>query len=184
MKEKQIPSSSQTVGPYFRIGLEYLIDRMAELDGALKSEIEIRGRVLDRDGAPVPDAMLEFWSSGHSREDAEGSDKRGIPIGFRRVGTDENGNFAARIAKPVASSLEDGRVQAPHAMVLVYSRGLQRNLITRVYPEGEPGYESDPVLLLVPEERRGTLVAKRDGENAYRWDVILQGTNETVFFAW
>jgi len=181
VKEKQIPSSSQTVGPYFRIGLEYLIDLMAELDGALKSEIEIRGRVVDSDGAPVPDAMLEFWSTGHSHE---GADTRGIPIGFRRVGTDENGNFAARIAKPVASSLEDGRMQAPHAMVLVFSRGLQRNLITRVYPEGGPGYEGDPVLLLVPEERRGTLVAKRDGENVYRWDVILQGTNETVFFAW
>lgn len=183
MKKKQIPSSSQTVGPYFRIGLEYLIDLMAELDGALKSEIEIRGRVVDRDGAPVPDAMLEFWSPEQSREDA-GADQRGIPIGFRRVGTDENGNFTARIAKPVASRLENGRTQAPHAMVLVFSRGLQRNLITRVYPEGEPGYESDPVLLLVPEERRETLVAKRDGENVYRWDVILQGPKETVFFAW
>ena len=74
--------------------------------------------------------------------------------------------------------------QAPHAMVLVFARGLMRNLITRVYLEDETGNDSDPVLLQVPAERRRTLLAKREGANIYRWDVLLQGADETVFFAW
>jgi protocatechuate 3,4-dioxygenase alpha subunit len=69
-------------------------------------------------------------------------------------------------------------------MVLVFARGLQRPLITRVYLDDEAGNSTDPVLLGVPAGRRGTLVAKRDGANGYRWDVILQGADETVFFAW
>jgi protocatechuate 3,4-dioxygenase alpha subunit len=89
-----------------------------------------------------------------------------------------------RTAPPVVSELEDGRAQAPHFLVLVFARGLQRHLISRVYLEGERGNESDPVLQSVPAERRGTLIARRDGTQLYRWDVILQGANETVFFAW
>ncbi len=180
--QKRIPSSSQTVGPYFKIGLEYLIERMADVDD--ESGIEIRGRVLDRDGAPVPDALLEFWNAC-SAGDAESEAQRpGIPDGFRRVATDLDGSFTVRLGKPVTNPPEDGRVQAPHAMVLVFARGLQRPLITRVYLEDEIGNDNDPVMLMVPVERRATLVAKCDGANAYRWDVILQGAAETVFFAW
>jgi protocatechuate 3,4-dioxygenase alpha subunit len=183
--EKHIPSSSQTVGPFFTIGLKYLIDRAAELDASLESSIEIRGRVLDRDSSPVPDAMLEFWSAGDGLGDSGvGSHLRAIPNGFRRVATDLDGSFAVRIAQPLSSRLEDGREQAPHFIVLVFARGLQRHLISRVYLEGERGHEHDPVLLSVPAERRGTLIARVDGTDSYRWDVILQGDNETVFFAW
>ena len=180
--ERGIPSSSQTVGPYFKIGLEYLIDRMADVD--VEGAIEIRGRVLDRDGAPVPDAMLEFWSAGDAMNTSGGSPEHGIPVGFRRAGTDLEGCYAVRDKRPVATHLEDGRMQAPHMMVLVFARGLLRHLISRVYLGDEPGNGSDPVLLSVPAERRSTLVAKADGVNAYRWDVILQGADETVFFAW
>ncbi len=183
--EKHIPSSSQTVGPFFTIGLKYLIDRAAELDASLDNSIEIRGRVLDRDSSPVPDAMLEFWSPDDALiEAAAGSQDSQIPNGFRRVATDLDGSFAVRIAQPLSSRLEDGREQAPHFMVLVFARGLQRHLISRMYLEGEPGNEHDPVLLSVPAERRGTLIARVDGTDSYRWDVILQGDNESVFFAW
>ena len=75
-------------------------------------------------------------------------------------------------------------MQAPHMLVLVFARGLLRHLISRVYFEDEDANGSDPVLLTVPRERRSTLIAKSDGENRFRWDVILQGSNETVFFAW
>lgn len=176
---KWIPSSSQTVGPYFRIGLDYLIDRMAEVDAGAEEVIEVRGRVLDRDRVPVPDAMLEFWSAGDSR-----SQEHGIPVGFRRVSTDLEGSFTVRIWKPVPILLDDGRMQAPHIMVLVFARGLMRHLISRVYLENAKGNESDPVMLGVPAERRGTLIAKLEGENTYLWDVVLQGDSETVFFAW
>jgi len=180
LKATRIPAGSQTVGPYFRIGLDYLVDRMAREDATSEGMIQIQGRVLDRDGAPVPDAMLEFWCAG----EANGPRDHGIPDGFRRAATDLDGNFTAKIMRPVGNRLEDGRAQAPHAMVLVFARGLMRHLITRVYLEDEAMNDSDPVLLSVPEERRGTLTAKRDGEEAYRWDVVLQGTDETVFFVW
>jgi protocatechuate 3,4-dioxygenase alpha subunit len=176
---KWIPSSSQTVGPYFRIGQDYLIDRMAEVDADAKEVIQIRGRVLDGDRKPVPDAMLEFWNAGDSR-----SQEHGIPVGFRRVATDLEGYFTARIWKPVPILFDDGRMQAPHVMVLVFARGLMRHLISRVYLEHAKGNESDPVMVRVPAERRGTLIAKLERENTYLWDVVLQGDNETVFFAW
>lgn len=179
-ERKWIPSGSQTVGPYFRIGLEYLIDLMAATDAAAKDAIEIRGRVLDRDRGPVPDAMLEFWSPG----DSPTSQGNGIPHGFRRVATDLEGCYTVRIRRPVPTLLEDGRMQAPHIMVLVFARGLLRHLTSRLYLEDATGNKSDPVLLGIPPERRGTLTAKVEGENAYRWDVVLQGDKETVFFAW
>jgi protocatechuate 3,4-dioxygenase alpha subunit len=177
---KRIPSSSQTVGPYFRIGLDYLIDRMNDLDVTAKNTIEIRGRILDGDGVPVPDAMLEFWSA----ENVDSIPEHGIPDRFRRVRTDLKGCYAARVKRPVAMLLEDGRLHAPHIMVLVFARGLMRHLISRVYLEGEAANQNDTVLLNVPVERRGTLLAEDGGENEYRWDIVLQGNDETVFFAW
>jgi protocatechuate 3,4-dioxygenase alpha subunit len=78
----------------------------------------------------------------------------------------------------------DGRKQAPHILVLVFARGLLRHLISRVYFDDEPANASDPVLLCVPAERRHTLIARRGAGDSYCWDVILQGPEETVFFAW
>lgn len=183
--DRRIPSSSQTVGPFFTIGLSYLIARIAELDDAGATLIEIRGRVLDRDGSPVPDAMLEFWHPGDTGARAlVGSRDQAIPGGFRRVATDLEGSFAVRIARPASTSVQTEAQQAPHFMVLIFARGLQRHLISRVYLEGARGNEDDPVLLCVPADRRGTLIAKTDGTGSYQWDVILQGANETVFFAW
>ena len=77
-------------------------------------------------------------------------------------------------------------MQAPHMLVLVFARGLLRHLISRVYFEDEPANASDPVLMQIPEERRATLIARpiEDRANLYRWDMVLQGTGETVFFAW
>lgn len=172
---KLIPTSSQTVGPYFRIGLEYLVDcPPSEPDAA--GSISIRGTVFDRDGTPVPDAMLEFWSAPSGQ--SESSPSR-FPGGFRRAPTDLDGNFFTVMSRPPL--LEK---QAPHLLVLVFARGLLRNLISRVYFEDEPGNLSDPVLLSIPSDRRRTLIAQREAENAFRWDIHLQGADETVFFAW
>ncbi len=176
---RQIPSGSQTVGPYFLIGLQYLIDRMEEVNADIADTIEIRGTVLDRDGVPVPDAMLEFWSAG-----ADGKMTQEIPNGFRRVATDEIGGFTLRIPRPVAIPMDNTGAQAPHMLVLFYARGLLRHLISRVYLQDESANACDTVLQSVPEDRRHTLIAKLQHENVYRWDLILQGTNETVFFAW
>ena len=183
---KLIPSGSQTVGPYFRIGLEYLVDQ--EPPGYLGLDsIELRGKVMDGDGARVSDAMLEFW----------GADPMGIysgvtpnssnhPVGFQRVATNDDGSFMLTLIKPGSSALGDGRLQAPHMLVLVFARGLLRHLITRVYFGNEPANAEDIVLLEIPAERRHTLVARSNANNprTFQWNVILQGENETVFFAW
>ena len=176
-----IPAGSQTVGPYFRIGLEYLMERTPSLPLDAAGTIEIRGRVLDRDGAPVPDAMLEFWSP------AKVVDKAGaFPAGFMRVMTDGDGRYSVVMERPTRVPPGDERAHAPHTLVLVFARGLLRHLISRVYFADEQANEGDPVLMAIPPERRATLIAQRDEGrvNLYRWDVILQGTGETVFFAW
>jgi protocatechuate 3,4-dioxygenase, alpha subunit len=172
-----IPASSQTVGPYFRIGLQYLIDRGALQRGG---GITIRGRVLDRDGAPVSDAMLELWSPACEKVPRS----EGLPNGFVRVATDIYGAFEVDVPRPNPVPMSGGPSQAPHFLVLVFARGLLRHLITRVYLDDEHANASDPVLLSVSEERRGTLIAQRDEAGVFLWDVILQGSNETVFFSW
>jgi protocatechuate 3,4-dioxygenase, alpha subunit len=201
-----IPAGSQTVGPFFSIGLDYLIDRAPVLDADKAGRIEVRGRVLDRDGTPVPDAVLEFWSP---RLTVSTADQDQYPSGFRRTATDINGNFAVAAMRPAAAPLElippfaknakdgapdplwqgrkyDGRMQAPHMLVLVFARGLLRHLLTRVYFENEPGNTADTVLKEIPAERRATLIARLENHqtNSYQWDVRLQGQDETVFFAW
>jgi protocatechuate 3,4-dioxygenase, alpha subunit len=173
---RHVPAGSQTVGPFFRIGLEYLIERVPEIP--VDAAITIQGRVLDRHGAPVPDAMLEFWNSSDTSHEA------GFPRGFRRAPTDNDGHFSMVMTRPTVTVFKDEQMQAPHLLVLVFARGLLRHLISRVYFEGEPENESDPVLLAVPPERRNTLIAHRDGDNYFRWNVVLQGQDETVFFAW
>lgn len=184
-RPKLIPTSSQTVGPFFRIGLDYLVDCASSRTSDDVNTVTIRGQVLDRDRAPVPDAMLEFWSVAAGNSAANGNARQGdFPSGFRRAGTDLEGRFSVVMTRPVPVPMEDSTLQAPHVVVLVFARGLLRHLISRVYFDGEPKNSSDPVLLGVPAERRGTLMARADGNNCFRWDVILQGADETVFFAW
>ena len=182
-----IPAGSQTVGPYFQIGLEYLLDRTPALAPGSAGTIEIRGQGLDRDCVPVPDAMVEFWSAetldGGSSVDGVRS---GCPAGFRRAATGEDGKFVAVMERPAPVRFNDEVRQAPHMLVLVFARGLMRHLLTRVYLSDEKGNDSDPVLMRIAEERRNTLIARRDVSRAglYVWNIVLQGTDETVFFAW
>ncbi len=177
-----IPTGSQTVGPFFRIGLDDLVQSAPQdLTG---ETVRIHGTVLDGNGAGVPDAMLEFWSSAPAEDDA--GRQREFPMGFRRVATEADGSFSVEMAKIRAVPLADGRMQAPHLLVLVFMRGLLRHLITRVYFAGEAGNMTDPVLESIPPERRVTLMAQQKGDTAqsFEWNVVLQGTEETVFFAW
>jgi protocatechuate 3,4-dioxygenase, alpha subunit len=174
------PYGSQTVGPFFHIGLDYLLERAPKIAGT-EHAIRVQGRVLDRDGRPVPDALLEFWSPHPSTSAIAAQDgEAGFPSGFHRAPTDDSGAYSIVMHRPAG----DESAQAPHMLVLVFARGLLRHLISRVYFEGEAANENDPVLLAVPAARRGTLIARRDGQDAYQWDVVLQGDNETVFFAW
>ena len=184
---KLVPSGSQTVGPFFAIGLEYLACSPIDSGSVAGRHVEIGGRVLDGEGNPVPDAMLEVWGADSNGHYGAGSEEAsGSPAGFRRVVTNMDGHFSFLIHKPGSVAYDNRQNEAPHLVVLVFARGLLRHLITRLYFPDEPENVSDPVLEQVPEERRSTMIARKEGgdSNRLRWDVILQGTDETVFFAW
>ena len=160
---------SQTVGPYFTLGLfasqaEKLVEPSAS--GAFR----VTGRVLDGAGEAVPDAMVEIWQAdedGRYRDD----------FGWGRSGCDADGRFSFTTVKP-------GRVReadAPHVVVMVFARGLLRAVLTRMYfPDEEEANASDPVLSRLDD---GSTLVARTVDGGYEFDVRLQGDEQTVFFA-
>jgi protocatechuate 3,4-dioxygenase alpha subunit len=161
---------SQTVGPYFALGLCVSVQNeivSADTEGAFVLE----GRVVDGDGMPVNDAMIETWQADES------GTYRG-DFGWGRCGTDADGRFSFVTVKP-------GSVggQAPHLELLVFMRGLLKPALTRVYfPDEAEANAADPVLAGVPEQDRRTLVAEATGAG-FRFDLQVQGDRQTVFFA-
>ena len=182
-------TTSQTVGPYFSIGLTRLKkDNLAstEVSG---ERITISGRVLDGDGAGVPDAMLEIWQANSHGKYAHPEDKQNKNLeaafqGYGRIPTDANGVFCFQTIKPGSVAGPDDKSQAPHIAVSVFTRGLLRRLVTRIYFPDESANAGDFVLNLVEPARRGTLIAhKLAGQEGHlEWNVVLQGDKETVFF--
>jgi protocatechuate 3,4-dioxygenase alpha subunit len=182
---KLTPSGSQTVGPFFRIGLEHLC---ATGTGSEESSetITVYGKVFDGDGRPVPDAVLEFWHANADGIFSGEPGESGRPVCFTRAATDEDGTYRFAIAMPGAPMCDSDLRQAPHLAVLVFARGLMRHLITRMYFPDEAANAFDTLLQLVPVDRRYTLIARACGASGrtFEWNVVLQGTDETVFFAW
>ena len=194
---KRLPlTPSQTVGPFFHDCL-LRADTCRDFLATVSTEgvhIRVEGRVLDGDEKGVSDAVIETWQANHHGRYSHPADRRNLPLdasfpGFGRIGTDESGRFAFTTVKPGAVPYPDGRAQAPHIAILVFARGLLNHLATRMYFEDEPSNAGDPVMLLVPEERRSTLIARPPAESlrsaapqTYHFDIILQGSGETVFF--
>lgn len=191
MSSRQTPS--QTLGPFFAFGLtaaQYgypgaqIADSDLADDAVPGARIIVTGRILDGDGAPIPDALVEIWQADSSgRYPHTGGSNLGFR-GFGRQGTgiDAENRFRFRTVKP--GTIDAG--QAPHINVIVAMRGLLSHVYTRIYFADEAAANArDPVLALVPPERRGTLIAAREiveGETVYRFDIRMQGENETVFF--
>jgi protocatechuate 3,4-dioxygenase, alpha subunit len=158
--------------------------------GAIAGEpIEVVGVVYDGDGAPVPDALIELWQANAAGRYASAADDRGeLPLdadftGFGRASTGADGGYRFRTILPGRAPGPGNALQAPHAALSVMGRGILKRLVTRIYFEGAGGNDDDPVLALVPPERRSTLIARRDGGGGpYRFDIRLQGADETVFF--
>ena len=179
---------SQTVGPYFKIGLTRLCSDCLVMADTPGERITIKGRVLDANGDPVPDAVLEIWQADSQGNYYGLEQDLAHPCftGFGRIATDESGGFQFVTVKPGPVVQSDGTRMAPHINVTVFMRGLLRHLVTRIYFAGEPLNASDAVLGMVPEERRETLYAKPEAADGSRlkWDVVLQGERETVFFDW
>ena len=169
---------SQTVGPFFHFGL--LRD---DLHVLRPGGVTLRGRVLDGRGEPAIGVLLEVWQADPEGRYPHPADPRGAQAGhcgFGRAGTQADGGYRFETVQP--GPVPHGETeQAPHLNVAVFGRGLVDHLMTRVYFPDEPANDRDPVLTLVPPERRGTLVARRIDDSTYEWDVVLQGPHETVF---
>jgi protocatechuate 3,4-dioxygenase, alpha subunit len=184
-------TSSQTVGPFFAPALlrEDARRNMLTRPETAGERIRIEGRVLDGDGAPVPDALVEIWQANAYGRYNHVTDQGATPLdptflGFGRSGTDEDGSYWFETIKPGPVQFDGEQMQAPHICVTVFARGLLNHLVTRLYFEDEPTTTEDPVLQCVPEDRRSTLLARREiGEAAivYRFDIVLQGASETAF---
>ena len=187
VSQGNLPTPYQTVGPYFKIGLEALYRNDLTGPNIPGQVIEIAGSVLDADGVSVPDAVLEFWQAngdGRYPDQPQSKPFEGSFVGFGRVPTNEHGRFRFRTIKPGPVRADSAAHQAPHILVSVFMRGLHHRLVTRIYFSDEAGNADDPVLRSVEEHRRNSLVATRDPSQPgrYEWNVYLQGDNETVFF--
>ncbi|HEX5195008.1 MAG TPA: protocatechuate 3,4-dioxygenase subunit alpha [Solirubrobacteraceae bacterium] len=183
---------SQTVGPYFAIGLPWDAGPHAVAPGT-PGAITIAGVVYDGAGEPVPDHLLEFWQPDTDGRFADlhghggGSELAGFR-GFARCGAEVgDGSFELVTVKPgpvPAPASVGGGQQAPHIDVSVFARGMLHRCVTRIYFADESDANAhDLVLSHVPAERRATLLAQADGGDAYRFDIRLQGAGETVFFS-
>lgn len=171
---------SQTVGPFFHIGLHWPEGWRAAVDHGDGPRITLRGRVFDGDGAAVPDALIEIWQA-----DSEGRYHAHREQGFcgaGRCAVDAQGGFCFETCIPGRVVLPDGRLQAPHINLLVLARGLLQHLYTRVYFAADTAaHNDDAVLACVPPARRATLIALPVGDE-HVFDIHLQGEYETVFF--
>lgn len=203
---------SQTVGPFFHYGLPWRggADLVGKSDMGARPElfaeqhwvlnlssptgtpagevIEIAGQVLDADGAPVVDAMVEIWQANaagryHAVEDMR-DDVAIDPhfIGFGRAATDAEGVYRFRTILPGRVPGPANAVQAPHIALSLFGRGLLKRLATRLYFAGAAGNDDDPILACVPEARRATLIAQPRGHGVWWLDLRLAGSGETVFF--
>ena len=178
-----IATPSQTVGPYFRLGLDPLNNQYVAAAGHA-GLLTVTGQVLDGNLLPIPDCVIEIWQADPRGEYAFIGGQPNLKaergwIGFARVPTDIDGRFTFYTVPPGRVADQLGGMQAPHALVMVGMRGLLKFLMTRMYFPDSP---LDRVLETVPAERRETLIARRLDEGRLEWNLIVQGEDETVFF--
>jgi len=179
---------SQTVGPYFAIGLPWAEGPHAVAPGT-SGAITITGTISDGAGAPIPDHLIETWQADPDGRFADVHGYGGASSlegfrGFARYGVEVgDGEYRILTVKPGRAVAPGGRLQAPHIAVNLMARGMLHRVVTRIYfADEERANAQDPVLAHVPEARRGTLLAQPTGDGAYRFDIRLQGDGETVFF--
>jgi protocatechuate 3,4-dioxygenase, alpha subunit len=189
------PTPSQTVGPFFHLGCTNTncIHRIAG-PNAKGEHVRLSIRAIDGEGLAVDDAMIEIWQADAAGKYNVGENKLADAAeadfgGFGRSATDENGLCVFETIKPGRVPDDTGKLQAPHLNVSVFARGVMKRLVTRIYFSDDPANHECPILALVPEDRRCTLMAHRGSRVAdsnavkeWRFDVHLCGKDETVFF--
>ena len=178
-----------TVGPFFKLlvrdrpeGTDCLVS-----DATRGERITIAGRVIAGDGAPVEDGLVEIWQAdadGHYHHPGDPQSDLADPAftGFGRAATASGGVFRFQTVRPGIVPGPGGQRQAPHVLVSVMARGVMSRCWTRLYFEDEPLNATDPILQLVPAERRSTLLARQSRPGEYEFNIVLQGEGETVFF--
>jgi protocatechuate 3,4-dioxygenase alpha subunit len=178
MEDELVATASQTVGPFFHVYFtaETLFGKMCAPDAA-GQHIRLTCRILDANGLPIPDALIELWQANAVGEYSTMS-------GFGRVATNADGMCAFETVRPGRVPGPNGRLQAPHINVIVLARGLLRHFHTRIYFAGDAANAEDAALALVPEQRRSTLLAQPNREQSGSWEfeIHLSGEHETVFF--
>ncbi len=188
---KMVTTPSQTVGPFFSFGLTEGRGCVSCIAGprAKGERVLLSCRVLDGDGMPVPDAMIEIWQADadgryNHPDDPQYANADPACRGFGRMGTSEDGTCEFETIKPGRVQGPGGILQAPHLNLALFARGLLKQGYTRAYFVNDPANREDPVLALIPEERRQTLMAHLDQgpEGCWRFEIHLQGKHETVFF--
>ena len=203
---------SQTVGPFFHYGLpwkggadlvgasemgarpdlfpaaHYVLNVSTPTGTPLGEAIEVAGRVLDGNGNPVPDAMIEIWQANAAGRYASPDDAReDVPldphfIGFGRAAASAEGVWRFRTVRPGRVPGPGNTLQAPHLLLSIFGRGLLKRLATRLYFADGEGIDEDPILTLVPQDRRDTLIARKQADGTWWLDIVLQGERETIFF--
>lgn len=190
MSDRVGPTPPQTVGPFFHVLLREARNDLVRAQ-TRGQRIRIEGRISDGAGEPISDAMVEIWQANaagryrHPLDDREELELDPAFGGYGRAATDGDGSFWFETIRPGTVPAPDGSLQAPHLNVLVFARGLLDRLATRLYFEDEPLNGRDLVLGSIPQDRRATLLARREGSApgfCYRCDIVLQGPEETVFF--
>lgn len=169
---------SQTTGPYLSIGLLRGLVPTILVDPGNPDAIRIRGRLLDGAGDAVRDGLIEIWQAS-----ATGANGRPDFAGFGRSGTADDGRFEFVTVKPGPVAWPAGGLQAPHIAVGIFARGLLKRVVTRLYfPDEIEANDADPVLSGLPPGGRESLIAIAE-DGALRFDIRLQGSQETTFFA-
>ena len=174
---------AQTIGPFLSIGLTWP-DGPSVVDPAASGALRLGGRLLDGQGEPVADGLIETWQAGpDGRFPEPGGPARQAFRGFGRCLTAADGSWEVVTLKPGPLPAPGGATEAPHVDVSVFARGLLHRLVTRIYFADEAAANAaDPVLRSLPDDAaRATLVAPAVA-GGYRLDIHLQGPRETVFF--
>jgi protocatechuate 3,4-dioxygenase alpha subunit len=166
-------TTSQTIGPFSHEAWQWAAD--ACMQGNLKTTgptVLVSGIIYDGDGNPINDAQIEAWvPDGAALEPGQ------LIPGFRRAPSGADGEFSMRLPAPAA-----GAGGAPLAYITVFARGLVKHQFTALFLEDDAGLAQSAILNQVPAQRRATLLARKSGDAQYRWDIRMQGEQETAFF--
>lgn len=182
-----LTTASQTVGPYLKIGFATLGTGAIASPTTSGEHVTVHGCLFDGDRKPVNDGAIEIWQANAQGKYASPADTQDTPVeagfrGFGRVLTGGDGEFSFTTIKPGRVPGPAGTLQAPHLAVVVFMRGSLRHLLTRMYFPDDPANAEDPILKLVPADRRATLIARTKAPGTLEWNISMQGANETVFF--